>query len=355
MNGMRLAVAEINAKGGIGGQQVQLKVQQTGGTPQGAASAYRAAAQDSNVMGSFIGAAGALAIKALSNQVKLPSIAASGNNSVQEPVAKYMFSNSFGPEYVTSAISYGVDKLGAKSFALIHYETDFSSQVESAAKAKCEKAGCQITDVEASTSTASVDRLTPQLTKMKSSNPDAYYIEGLNPNAFKAARQLNMFTKPVLSENWLATPALVAACGSACQGVVAGLHKCRLSDLNQLEANDPIKKFCVDYVAAFKKQFPSLPFQLYSIYGHDAVMTYAAAIQKLLDTGKDVTRDNIVDQMEHFNGDLLTSHGQVTSSPTQHRLTGTWTQGYVDQTFDIKGQDVTYKLAPKADAAGSTP
>jgi len=355
MNGMKLAVAQINAEGGIGGQQVKLQIVKTGGTPQGAASAYRSAAQDSGVMGSFIGAAGALAIKTLSDDVKLPAIASSGNNSVQEPVAKYMFSNSFGPEYVTSALAYGMDKLGAKKFAVLHYETDFSSQVPQAVKDKCEQAGCTITDIESSTSTASVDQLTPQLTKMKSSNPDAYYIEGLNPNAFKAARQLGMFDKPVLSENWLATPALVAACGKNCVGVVAALHKCRLTDLNQLLPNDPIKKWCEDYRAAFSKQFPKLPFQLYSIYGHDAVMTYAAAIQKLLDADKPVTRDNVASEMEQFHGDVMTSHGKITSSPTQHRLTGTWQEAYVDQTFAINGQDVTYELAPKADPEGSTP
>lgn len=355
MNGMRLAVAQLNAKGGIGGQPVKLVVQKTGGTPQGAVSAYRSAAQNKDVMGSFIGAAGALAIKAVSNAGKLPAIAASGNNSVQEPVAKYMFSNSFGPEYATSAIQYGFDKLGAKSFAVIHYDTDFSSQIEDAVKKKCADIGCKITDIESSSPTASVDQLTPQLTKMKSSNPDAYYLEGLNPNVFKAARQLGLFSKPVLSENWLATPALVAAAGPAVQGVVAGLHKCRLSDLNQLQASDPLKKWCQDYIAAFKKQFPTLPFQLYSIYGHDAVMTYAAAINKLLAAKQDVTRDNVVSQMEKFNGDLATSHGKITSSPTNHRLTGTWNQAYMDQTFDVKGQDVTYKLAPKADPTGSNP
>jgi branched-chain amino acid transport system substrate-binding protein len=355
MNGMRLAVAQLNAKGGIGGQQVNLKIVKTGGTPQGAGTAYRSAAQDSSVMGSFIGAAGALAIKTLSERAKLPAIAASGNNSVQTPVTKYMFSNSFGPEYATSEISYAMTNLDAKSFAILHYDTDFSSQIEAADKAKCEQAGCQITDVESASSTASVDQLTPQLTKMKASNPDAYYLEGLNPNAFKAARQLGMFNKPVLAENWLATPALVQACGANCVDVVASLHKCRITDLNQLDASDPLKPWCNDYIAAFKKQFPNLPFQLYSIYGHDAVMTYAAAIEKLLKAGKDVNRDNVVSEMENFKGDLFTSHGKVTSSPQNHRLTGTWTQGYVDQTFKVKGSDVTYILAPKADPKGATP
>ena len=164
-----------------------------------------------------------------------------------------------------------------------------------------------------------------------------------------------MFSKPVLAENWLATPALVQACGANCVDVVASLHKCRLTDLNQLEASDPLKQWCTDYIAAFKKQFPNLPFQLYSIYGHDAVVTYAAAINNLLKAGKDVTRENIASAMESFHGDLSTSHGKVTTSPSNHRLTGTWTQGYQDQTFGIKGTEVTYKLAPKADPAGATP
>ena len=38
----------------------------------------------------------------------------------------------------------------------------------------------------------SVEALIPQLTKMKESGAEIYYIEALNPNVFAAAEQLGM-------------------------------------------------------------------------------------------------------------------------------------------------------------------
>jgi hypothetical protein len=76
MNGMRLAVNELNAKGDRR-QQVKLTIVKTGGTPQARGTAYRAASQDSSVMGKLSSARpGPWSIKTLSERAKLPAIAA---------------------------------------------------------------------------------------------------------------------------------------------------------------------------------------------------------------------------------------------------------------------------------------
>jgi branched-chain amino acid transport system substrate-binding protein len=349
--GMQIAADQINAAGGVEGRKIELRITKTGGTPEGAAGAYRSAGSDSAVLGSFLGASGALAIRDLSTTVKLPIITASGNDKVDRPVAPYVFNNAPTSELVTSSLRYAVENFGAKKVAAIHYETDFSSQIPDALKNGCQRLGCSVVAVEKGSATSSVDALVPQLTKMRNANPDVYYIETLNPAAIAAARQLKL-DKPIIAEQWLTVPPLAQACGAACEGVVFGGHKCRAPEL--LEGTDPLKKHCDDYIAAFKQKFPNEPFALFSIYGHDAVRTYAEAAGRVLKKGDELTRDSLVKAMETFDGNgFITSHGYIKTGADSHRLTGTWKEAYLNLTVEADGTNVKWVLAPKAQASGA--
>jgi branched-chain amino acid transport system substrate-binding protein len=349
--GMQIAVDQINAEGGVEGRMIELKLSKTGGTPEGAATAYREAGGDQAVLGSFLGASGALAIRDLSETVKLPIITASGNDKVDRPAAPYVFNNAPTSELVTSSLRYAVEKLGAKKVAAIHYETDFSSQIPDALRGGCERLGCEVVTIEKGSATSSVDALVPQLTKMRNANPDVYYIETLNPAAIAAARQLKL-DKPIIAEQWLTVPPLAQACAAACEGVVFGGHKCRAPEL--IQADDPLKKHCDDYIAAFTQKFPNEPFALFSIYGHDAVRTYAEAARRVIEDGDELTRETLVKAMETFDGkDFLTAHGYIKTAADNHRLTGTWKEAYVNFTVEADGTTVKWVLAPNADAAGA--
>ena len=353
MEGMQVAVDTINKAGGVNGRKIVLTLYKTGGTPEGAVAAYRQAAANKNNIGSFLGSGGSLAVRAVSATVKMPDISASGNDAVDRPITRYMFSNSGGAEYATASVVYAFTKLHVRSVAVLHYGSDFSTQIESAIRSRCAQLGCKVTDVESGDPAASIDQLTPQLTKMKDSNPDAYYIEGLNPNGYAGAHQLGMFNKPVIAEQWLTVPGLAAACGVNCEGVVFGAHKCVLR--NVLPASDPIVAICKQYVKQWDAYFKGkIPYSQFSIYGRDAVYTFAYAAKKVLAAGKALTRENVTDALEHINGDLTTTHGQLYTSPSNHRLMGVWTEGYVDTTIKMVGGKPTWVLAPKADIKGST-
>lgn len=352
IKGMQVAVDQINGAGGVEGRKIELKTSKTGGTPEGAAAAYREAGADARVVGAFLGASGALAIRDQSVTVKLPIITASGNDKVDRPVSTYMFNNAPTSELVTSSLRYAVEQLGAKRVAAVHYETDFSSQIPTALQQGCQRLGCTVVDVEKSSATAAVDAIVPQLTKMRNAKPDVYYIETLNPAALAAARQLKL-DKPIIAEQWLTVPPLAQACGKNCEGVVFGGHKCRAPEL--IPADDPLKKHCDDYIAAFKAKFPTEPFALFSIYGHDAVRTFAEAARRLIKDGKDVTRDNLAKSLETFDGKgFLVSQGFLKTGPDSHRLTGTWKQAYVNFTIQAAPDgSIKWVLAPKADPAGA--
>lgn len=354
MQGMQIATNEINAAGGVEGRKIDLRVFKTGGTPEGAAGAYRRGGQDDKVLGAFLGASGALAIRSQSDRTGLPIIAASGNDEIDRPVTKWVFQNAPTTELATSSVVHAVEKLGAKRVAILHYETDYSQQIPEAITARCESLGCEVVAVEQAGAADSLDALTPQLTKLRNSGADAYFIEGLNPAALQGARQLGMEDKPILAEQWLTVPPLAQAAGAAAEGVVFGGHKCRAPDV--IQDDDPLKTWCEDYITKFEQEFPDKPFALFSIYGYDAVHTYAEAARRLIKDDKEVNRENLVEAMETFDGeDFQTSHGFIETSGDDHRLTGEWNEAYVNLTIKTKGKDVQWVLAEKADPSGAKP
>jgi len=348
IDGMQIAARQINSAGGVNGRQVKIDVTQTQGTAEGAVAAYEQAAQNPNVIGSFLGATGGIAIRTQSSRVKLPVVIANGVDSVVIPADKYVFANDQGHENSTASLTYAVNTLHAKSIAVLHYDTDFSEQIAGYVEAGCKQLGCTVTDVEAASATDSVNQLVPLLQKMKNSSPDAYYIESVNPNGVVAARQLGMFSKPVIAEQWLTVPAIAKACGAACEGIVFGGHKC--TDPSLLPASDPYVNLCNNYIKLYQQSFPGQPFALFSIYGYAAVQTMVEAAHRALGAGHTLSRDNVVQQLESFHADFQTLIGKVKTSPTQHLLTGSFHEASVLYTIsaDPNGGSPTWALAPNS-------
>jgi branched-chain amino acid transport system substrate-binding protein len=370
--GMKIATEQINSEGGVNGRPIDLKIIKTGGSPQGSATAYEQAAGESNILGVFLGASGALTLRDQSERTKLPLIGADGNDNMDFPVTPYIFQNAAGGEYGTSGLVY-MDEHGAeyakafgrkwsggtmkgKKLAIFYTEADWGQMVPIAMKEGCEQLGCEIVDEEEGGVADSVEALTPQLTKMKESGAEVYFIEGVNANVFKAVEQLGMDELPVVSDQNLTVPALAEADGKSGEGVVFGGHKCRIfEELEELDTTpDPTVEWCKTYRARFEKEFPGEPYAQYSIYGYDAVNTYAWAVNHLEEEEKEVTRESVAEAMQEMNGSLRTSHGLVKTSPESHRLTGTWEEAYVILNYTIgKGGEAEYHLAPGADPEGS--
>lgn len=350
VNGMKVAISTVNNFGGVSGRKIELKSFNTNSTAAGAIAAYRKAAADPTIVGAFFGAvSGALAVKAVSGSVKLPIIIATASDAVDHPLAHYVFKDSFAGEYATSSLTYAVKHDAAKRIAEMHFGTDYSVGIQSAMTKRCVSLGCQIVENESADAGASVDALIPQLTKMRDSNPDVYFIEGLNPNAFAAAKQLGI-TKPIISDQWLAIPPLRDACGVNCNGVVFAIHKANVLEL--MSATDHLKATLTSYHDAFVKQVGS--WAGFSIYGNDAVQAFAKAAAALTKSKVKVNRGNLVRALEDFKGNLTTTHGVINTSAKNHRLVGTWSQSYVDVVIKATSSGASWVLAPGADPLGST-
>lgn len=353
MQGTRMAEQQINAKGGINGRPVEVRIFKKGLSAQETVQAYRDAASDDDVLAAWVAGGSGLALKSQADRVRLPFLASVGRKELTDPVNPYAFAVSAGEEYATSAVSWAVKNRGTKRIAVLHYDTDFSNGLTPAIRERCKELGCEVVTEQEAAIDDPVDALVPQLTKMKNSAADTYYIESVNPNGPKAARQLGMFDRPVITEQWLTVPAIAEAAGPAAGGMVFGGHKCR--NPSEVAKSDPTREWCEQYIEDYEEMFPGEEFKLYSIYGHDAMMLFADAAKRLMDAGEEVNRENISKAFEEFDGSLRTSHGLVKSSPEDHDLIGSWHEAYLDQTVAFPDGKLEYVIAPEADPAGATP
>lgn len=358
LQGMQIAAKELNAKGGIGGHPVSIKVYNTDGKLESVTAAYRAAANNKALLGVFNGSSGGLAVRALAQTLKVPAITASGNDKVDFPVSRYVFANAATGDYATAPLLHAVQVYGAKKIAVLHYtDVDFSVQIAPALRKRCPALGCEIVDEESISVGASNAELIPLLTKMKGSGADVYAIEELNPNALKAAKDLGMFDHKIIGFNWLAVTSTAQATGTAGEGVWFASQKCRLTNLNQLLPKDPMKQYCLNYQKGWNSLFPGTPLQGFSVYGYDAVRTFAAAAAKVAKANKSLTRETLTDAMGQFTGkELLTAVGYPKSSAKSHRLTGPFEQGFVGMMMklDAKGNPIYY-IPANTPRAGSKP
>jgi branched-chain amino acid transport system substrate-binding protein len=355
--GMEIAAKQLNEEGGIDGRKVEIKALSTDASPEAVASAYRELGQDSNVMGVSVGFIGTPALRGLSETVKVPVISASGNDEIDIPPSKYVFGNSYSGEYATASVTLASEEKGVKKIAIMHYESPFSQSIAPAVEARCEELGCEVVDVEEGVSTDSAAKLQPALTKMRSSGAEMYYLEGMNPNGFKAAETLGMLDegKVIVSDNWLTSPPLALACGTSCEGVPFATAKVRLNDLNELEASDPLKAKGIKYKEQWAATFPDEEFTEFSTYGYDNVMSMAFVAERAAGEGEEISRDAVAEGLQNISGEeFLSFDGYYESSPEDHRLVPKeFSQGYIIAVIKIKGKEVIYSLAPEASAGGA--
>jgi len=352
--GTEIAAKKINEEGGVEGHEIEIRTIKAGLGSQETLQAYRQAASDPEILAAWIGASG-LAVKAQSEQVKLPAIICVGRTDAFVPPTEYFYQVCPGGQFATSSLDYAVKEKGAKKIGVLHYEADFSEGITSALESGCEVLGCEVVTEQKAENEAPAESLIPQLTALKNSGAEAYYIESLNPNAMKAARQLGMFEegKPVIAEQWLTVPAIAEANGKAAEGVVFGGGKCREPDV--LKNSDPAKKFCDTYRAEFAEQYPGEEFALFSVFGYDTVTLVAKAAEKALKNGEELTRESINTNLQKFEAseNIRLSQGTVTSSPEKHELAGKWGEAYVNYSVTFPNGKLKYVLAEGANPEGA--
>ncbi len=216
------AVADINAKGGVNGKQLEMIVLDTQADPQLGINAVKRLTSVDNVP-VFITAWSAVvkAVAPIANRDKVLELSVGANSPDIAKLGDYVYTTFPLAEVDVSGLAkYTYTTLGKKTAAVMYINND--SGVEGAAiyKSVFEKAGGKVVAYEAYDTKAT--EFTGALLKVKAANPDMIHIQGLVsdlPQVIAQMRQLGLQQR-VSTYSAGYNPKVIEQLGAAAEGLI---------------------------------------------------------------------------------------------------------------------------------------
>jgi branched-chain amino acid transport system substrate-binding protein len=298
-DGVRLAIDEQNAKGGIKGKKITLETLDDQGKPEEAAvAATRLITQDkvSVVLGE-VASSRSLAIAPIADSNKVPMISnASTNPRVTKDGAKtrpYVFRVCFiDPFQGTVMAKFAHDTLKISKVAVLRdVGNDYSVGLAQYFSAKFQELGGQI--VTDQSFKAGDQDFKAQLTTIKGKNPEAIYVPGYYTEVAligRQARELGIKQPLMGGDGWDSEKTYEIAKGALDGGYFS----------NHYAPEDPapvIQAFVKKYKAAHANAVPDAM----AVLGYDAARVAFAAMERAPDLSSTAIRDAI-EQTKDFPG-----------------------------------------------------
>lgn len=226
--GLELALSTINQKGVLGGQKIELRVQDSAGTKEGAINAARLLIGRDHVV-AIIGPTLSnemFAVGPVTNGRGVPTIGTSTTARGITAIGPNIFRTSL-PEadVIPVTLAYAQAKRGIKTIALMYANDDaFSKSGFDVMREAAEKAGLRIVATE--TFGSKDTDFSAQLTKIRALKPDAVGLSALvEPisGVLLQARQLGFGAETLfIGGNGANSPKLGEIAGTAADGLIVG-------------------------------------------------------------------------------------------------------------------------------------
>ena len=249
-NGIKLAVKEINAAGGILGRKINYQSMDTQSNP-GVAKALAQKAVDQNayvVMGPVF--SGSIMVSmAETKRAEIPNFTGGEAAAITQQGNPYIFRTSFTQATAMPKIAnYIRDTVKAKTVDVIYVNNDFGKGGLDLIKKSLEARGIAVPN-SISSEPGQLD-FSAQVIKAKQSGSDALFVYSNEEESARALRELRKqgFAKPIIGETVLTSQKVIELAGDAANGVVAHVG---------LTADAPqplIKKFSDAFVAEYKSK-----------------------------------------------------------------------------------------------------
>ena len=283
-NGMDMALAEWNAKGGVLTKPVKMSFADDKGDPAEAATVWTKLIEQDKVcavIGTVMSKC-SLAGAPISQSSKIPMIATSSTNPKVTLVGDYVFRVCFiDPFQGTVGAKFAFDELKAKKAAcLFDVGNDYTKGLSEFFKAKFTALGGELVGYEGH-ATGTTD-FKAQLTKILAGKPDVLYVSDYyNDVALiaKQARELG-FKGPMLGGDGWDSPKLTEVGGTAVEG-------CFFTNHYSQEDTSPV---VVEFVKNYKAKYNATPDALAAL-GYDATNMMLDAIQRAGSTDGDKIKD----------------------------------------------------------------
>ena len=308
----QMVVDEINSKGGINGDKIELIVKDSGGSPEKAISFAKQLIEEDKVL-AIIGpstSGESMKIKKIAEQGRTPLISCGAAEVIVNPVARYVFKTPQKDSFAVRKIYGEMQKMGIRKIAVVAGNTGFGKAgkgqlIKIAPEYGIEIVAAETYDKKATDLSALVAKL------MANKNIQAVVNWSIVPAQAIIAKNMRQagWNVPLFQSHGFGNIKYVQAAGAAAEGIIfpAG----RLLVAESLPDSDPQKALLLKY----KKDYESRYHEAASTFGghaYDAMTILAAAIGK---GGND--RDKVRDAIEGLK-DFPGTGGVFSFSPEDH-------------------------------------
>jgi len=310
---LEIYVDEINAKGGVNGQKLQLIVYDDAANADTARTfATRLVEEDKVVAvvgGSTTGST--LAMIPVFEEAQIPFISLAGAVQIIEPVRKWVFKTPHTDRMACEKIFADLKSRNLTNIALISGTDAFGKSMRDQCVAVASKAG--ITIVTEETYGPRDSDMTPQLTNIKNkAGVQAVVNPGFGQGPAIVTRNYKQLaiTLPLYQSHGVASKQFIELAGPAAEGVRLPAAAILIAD--KLPANDPQKPVVVNYTKTYQDRTK----QAVSTFGghaYDGLMILVQAMERAKSTDAAKVRDEI-EKTKGFVG----TGGIVNMSPTDH-------------------------------------
>ncbi|MES2510909.1 MAG: ABC transporter substrate-binding protein [Pseudomonadota bacterium] len=247
-NGVKLAVKEINATGGILGRRINYVSMDTQSNPGVAkALAQKAIDQGAYVVMGPVFSGSIMVSMAETKRAEIPNFTGGEAAAITQQGNPYVFRTSFTQSTAMPKIAnYIRDTVKAKSVDVIYVNNDFGKGGLDLVKKELESRGIKVPN-SISTEPGQVD-FSAAVLRAKQSGSDAVFVYSNEEESARALREFRKqgYTKPLIGETVLTSQKVIELAGEAANGAVA--HVGLTADASQ----PLIKKFSDAFVAEYK-------------------------------------------------------------------------------------------------------
>jgi branched-chain amino acid transport system substrate-binding protein len=222
-DGVKLAVKEINAAGGILGRKVEYTSSDTQSQPQIAkALAVKAVDEGAYVVMGPVFSGSIMVSMAETKRAGIPNFTGGEAAAITQQGNPYIFRTSFTQTTAMPKVArYLKDNLKAKTVAIIYTNNDFGKGGRDVFMKALEPQGIKVV-ADISTDPGQLD-FSGAVLKAKQANADALFVYTNEEEAARALRELKKqgYDKPIIGETVLTSQKVIELAGDAANGAVA--------------------------------------------------------------------------------------------------------------------------------------
>ncbi len=309
---LEMVVKEINAKGGINGNKIELIIKDSAASPEKAISFAKQLIEEDKVL-AIIGPSTSgetMKIKNIVEQAKTPLISCGAAEVIVNPVASYVFKTPQKDSFAAKKIFMEMNKMGISKIAVLAGNTGFGKAGKAQLLKLAPEFGIEIVEVEVYDKKS--NDLSAVVAKIKA-NKDVQAVVNWSIVPAQAIVAKNMrqagWEVPLFQSHGFGNIKYVQAAGVAAEGIIfpAG----RLLIAESLPDDNPQKALLMAYKKDYETKFNESA-STFGGHGYDAITILAAAIKE---GGND--REKVRDAIENLKGFAGTG-GVFNFSATDH-------------------------------------